>query len=101
MPLSRSSALPPVYYSIFGVYEPAVTLLGFIGALIDPTKVRTLSHPWRYLRSKKKYHIYFFGGGPLQTHNMQAPWPSHISPPQRLPLATKVTVVQLTHVCGL
>lgn len=32
---------------------------------------------------------------------MQAPWPSHISPPQRLPLATRVTVVQLAHVCGL
>ena len=32
---------------------------------------------------------------------MQAPWPSHISPPQQLPLATRVTVVQLSHVCGL
>ena len=32
---------------------------------------------------------------------MQAPWPSYIMPPQRLPLATKVTVVQLAHVCGL
>jgi len=32
---------------------------------------------------------------------MQAPWPSHISPPQQLPLATRVTVVQLAHVCGL
>jgi hypothetical protein len=42
MPLSRS-ALPPVYYAIFGVYEPTVTLLGFIGALLDPTKARTLS----------------------------------------------------------
>lgn len=32
---------------------------------------------------------------------MQAPWPPHIPPPQRLPLATMVTVVQLAHVCGL
>ena len=32
---------------------------------------------------------------------MQAPWPAHIAPPQRLPLATMVTVVQLAHVCGL
>ncbi len=32
---------------------------------------------------------------------MQAPWPSYVMPPQRLPLATKVTVVQLAHVCGL
>jgi hypothetical protein len=32
---------------------------------------------------------------------MQAPWPSHISPPRQLPLATRVTIVQLAHVCGL
>jgi len=67
------SALPPVYYAIFGIFEPTVTLIGFIGAFMDLTK----------------------------THNMQAPWPSHISPPQQLPLATRVTVVQLAHVCGL
>lgn len=34
------SPLPPVYYAIFGVLEPIVTLIGFIGALIDPTKAR-------------------------------------------------------------
>jgi hypothetical protein len=32
---------------------------------------------------------------------MQAPWPPHISPPKHLPIATRVTVVQLAHVCGL
>lgn len=32
---------------------------------------------------------------------MQAPWPHDMLPPQRLPLATMVTVVQLAHVCGL
>jgi len=37
------SALPPVYYAIFGVFEPTVTLIGFIGALMDPTKARLLS----------------------------------------------------------
>ena len=42
MPPSRS-ALPPVYYVIFGVYEPAVTLMGFIGALLDPTRARILA----------------------------------------------------------
>ncbi|KAI9512238.1 hypothetical protein F5148DRAFT_1273859 [Russula earlei] len=72
MSLSRS-ALPPVYYAIFGIYEPALAVFGFFGAMLDPTK----------------------------THNMQAPWPPHVSPPQQLPLATTVTVVQLAHVCGL
>ncbi len=42
MPPSRS-ALPPVYYAIFGVYEPTVTLMGFIGALLDPTRARILA----------------------------------------------------------
>jgi hypothetical protein len=37
------SALPPVYYAIFGVFEPTVTLIGFIGALMDPTKARPLT----------------------------------------------------------
>jgi hypothetical protein len=32
---------------------------------------------------------------------MQAPWPPHNPPPDRLPLATTVTVLQLAHVCGL
>ena len=32
------SALPPRYYAIFGIYEPTVTALGFVGALLDPIK---------------------------------------------------------------
>ncbi|KAI9466899.1 hypothetical protein BJY52DRAFT_27982 [Lactarius psammicola] len=67
------SALPPVYYAIFCIYEPMLTTMGFIGTLLDPTK----------------------------THNLQAPWPPHVVPPVHLPLATRVTVVQLAHVCGL
>ncbi|KAH9966065.1 hypothetical protein BC827DRAFT_1181828 [Russula dissimulans] len=67
------SALPPVYYAIFAIYEPVLTAMSCVGALLDPTK----------------------------THNMQAPWPPHSPPPQRLPLATTVTIVQLAHVCGL
>ncbi|KAI0284335.1 hypothetical protein BGY98DRAFT_1105628 [Russula aff. rugulosa BPL654] len=53
MSLSRS-ALPSPYFAIFGIYEPLLTAMGFIGALMDPIK----------------------------THNMQAPWPAHIAPPQ-------------------
>lgn len=34
------SALPPHYYAIFGIYEPTLTALGFIGALLDPIKAR-------------------------------------------------------------
>ncbi|KAH9049161.1 hypothetical protein EDB84DRAFT_1182185 [Lactarius hengduanensis] len=68
-----NSALSPVYYAIFCIYEPMLTTTGLIGTLLDPTK----------------------------THNLQAPWPSHVVPPAHLPLATTVTVVQLAHVCGL
>lgn len=50
-----------------------LTIMGFIGTLLDPTK----------------------------THNLQAPWPPHVVPPIDLPLATKVTIVQLAHVCAL
>jgi len=50
-----------------------LAIMGFLGTLLDPTK----------------------------THNMQAPWPPHVVPPVELPLATKVTIVQLAHVCGL
>jgi hypothetical protein len=34
------SALPPLYYAIFGIYEPILTTMGFIGALLDPIKAR-------------------------------------------------------------
>ncbi|KAI0307277.1 hypothetical protein B0F90DRAFT_1807918 [Multifurca ochricompacta] len=58
--MSRSrSALPPLYYTIFCIYEPILTTTGFIGTLLNPTKA------------------------------------------QHLPLATRVTIVQLAHVCGL
>lgn len=39
MSLPRS-ALPPLYYAIFGIYEPILTTMGFIGALLDPVKAR-------------------------------------------------------------
>jgi len=46
--------------------------MGFVGALLDPEG----------------------------THNYQAPWPNG-PPPDELPLATRVTILQLGHVCAL
>ena len=37
---SPSSAIPPFYYVLFGIYEPILTVSGFLGALLDPKKVR-------------------------------------------------------------
>ncbi|KAL0949494.1 hypothetical protein HGRIS_009548 [Hohenbuehelia grisea] len=71
--MSPPSAIPDVYYAIFGVYEPFLTVLGFIGALFDPKT----------------------------THDSQAPWPQGIAPSDPLPRATLVTIIQLGHVCGL
>ena len=42
MSFSRS-ALPPFYFVIFGIYEPLLTGMGFIGALMDPIKARNSS----------------------------------------------------------
>jgi len=67
------SAIPDFYYALFAFYEPALTILGFIGALHDPIK----------------------------THNTQAPWPEDSPAPDDLPKASIVTVVQLGHVCAL
>jgi hypothetical protein len=41
MSLTRS-ALPPIYYALFCIYEPMLTMMGFIGTLLDPTKVAVL-----------------------------------------------------------
>ncbi|KAF5344103.1 hypothetical protein D9758_008890 [Tetrapyrgos nigripes] len=68
-----TSAIPDRYYAIFGVYEPLLTALGFLGAIADP---RT-------------------------TYIGQAPWPEDSPPPAGLPRATIVTVIQLAHVCFL
>ncbi|KAG5732381.1 hypothetical protein E4T56_gene11508 [Termitomyces sp. T112] len=68
-----TSAIPDFYYFCFAVYEPFLTIIGFIGALIDPQG----------------------------THNSQAPWLNSDQPPARLPAATLVTIVQLGHVCAL
>ncbi|KAH7920170.1 hypothetical protein BV22DRAFT_1040154 [Leucogyrophana mollusca] len=68
-----TSAIPDFYYALFAFYEPALTLLGFIGAMYDP----------------------------VATHNTQAPWPVESGPPDILPKASIVTVIQLAHVCAL
>ncbi|GLB33875.1 hypothetical protein LshimejAT787_0107590 [Lyophyllum shimeji] len=70
--MKPTSAIPDSYYFIFAVYEPFLTVLGFLGALADPQG----------------------------THNAQAPWLDS-SPPETLPLATVVTIIQLGHVCAL
>ncbi|KAF5390667.1 hypothetical protein D9757_002742 [Collybiopsis confluens] len=53
---SSRSAIPPVYYAIFAIYEPLLCLLGFIGACSDPKT----------------------------THDGQAPWPTDSPPPASL-----------------
>ncbi|KAF8812499.1 hypothetical protein BYT27DRAFT_7133211 [Phlegmacium glaucopus] len=67
------SAIPDFYYFCFGAYEPFLTTVGFLGALVDPTG----------------------------THNAQAPWSKDVPPYKILPPATLVTIVQLSHVCAL
>jgi len=67
-----TSAIPTSYYAVFAIYEPLLTTLGFVGALLDPKG----------------------------THDYQAPWPNG-PPPDDLPLATRLTIIQLGHVCAL
>ncbi|RDX55564.1 hypothetical protein OH76DRAFT_1396952 [Lentinus brumalis] len=68
-----ATALPWAYWVIFGLYEPALSISGFLGALFDPKKA----------------------------HDAQAPWPSGSAPPGPLSRATQVTMLQLAHVVGL
>lgn len=86
------SAIPPVYFAIFGIYEPMLTVVGFIGALLDPKKVCL-----RVLFAFFHLNTYTTA----QTHDGQAPWPNDIPPEVPLPRATLVTIIQLAHVCGL
>lgn len=85
------SAIPDFYYALFAFYEPALTILGFIGALSDPVTVTPLFYA-------ASWHMYLMC---FQTHNTQAPWPAHSPPPATLPKASIVTVIQLAHVCAL
>lgn len=87
-----TSAIPDFYYSLFAFYEPALTIIGFVGTLCDPETV-IISPPFFFHR----YRQYSFP----QTHNTQAPWPAGSPPPAVLPKASVVTVIQLAHVCAL
>jgi hypothetical protein len=40
--MSRQSAIPDFYYVVFALYEPALCLMGFVGALVDPKGVGIL-----------------------------------------------------------
>jgi len=71
--MTPTSAIPDVYWAIFAVYEPFLTLMGFLGA-------------W---------------SNPKATHDAQAPWEFSSPPPDELPKATLVTIIQLGHVCAL
>lgn len=71
--MPAKSAIPDFYYFCFGAYEPFLTIVGFLGALVDP----------------------------LSAHNSQAPWSTDVPPYQTLPTATLVTILQLAHVCAL
>jgi hypothetical protein len=73
LPMSPKSAIPDAYYAIFAFYEPFLCILGFIGTFADP----------------------------VTSHNQQAPWPANNPPPDSLPRATLVTIIQLAHVCSL
>lgn len=73
LPMPTQSAIPDFYYAVFRFYEPAICLMGFVGAFFDPKT----------------------------THDQQAPWPSDTPPEGPLPRATLVTLLQLAHVCAL
>jgi hypothetical protein len=44
-----TSSIPDFYYTLFAFYEPALTVIGFIGTLCDPETV--IVSPFR-LRSR-------------------------------------------------
>ncbi|KAF8914694.1 hypothetical protein CPB85DRAFT_1297880 [Mucidula mucida] len=70
---SSRSALPDFYYFVFAAYEPLLCIIGFLGTLADPKS----------------------------THDGQAPWTLDVHPPDTLPRASLVTIIQLAHVCAL
>ncbi|CAL1700798.1 unnamed protein product [Somion occarium] len=68
-----TSAIPGFYWVVFGWYEPLLTLLGFIGAILYPK----------------------------EAHDQQAPWQTEQSTANTLPLPTLITTMQLASVVGL
>ncbi|CAK5262695.1 unnamed protein product, partial [Mycena citricolor] len=43
---SSISAIPTHYYVLFAIYEPCLTTIGFLGALIDPKATHDSQAPW-------------------------------------------------------
>jgi hypothetical protein len=39
LPMLTQSAIPDFYYAVFAFYEPALCLMGFVGAFFDPKTV--------------------------------------------------------------
>jgi len=71
--MPRTSAIPLPYWLIFGWFEPLLTIGGCVGAFLQPKEV----------------------------HDQQAPWPNGNPPQTPLPLATLVTLLQLSHTVAL
>lgn len=46
--MTPTSAIPKFYYLLFGVYEPLVTVTGFLGAIADPKKVCLITYSIRF-----------------------------------------------------
>lgn len=86
-----TAALPCGYWIIFGLYEPMLSISGFVGALADPKKVSTTASLYRTMTHTIS----------IKAHDAQAPWPSGSAPPDPLARATQVTMLQLAHVVGL
>lgn len=42
--MTPTSAIPTFYYVLFGIYEPLLTVTGFLGAVVDPKKVCTIAY---------------------------------------------------------
>ena len=70
-------------------------------------RIRAFAHglwlSWSYCRPEEGTHVHptslFSHFTISQTHDGQAPWSQ--PPPVELPIATKVTILQLAHVCAL
>ncbi|KAH8105303.1 hypothetical protein BXZ70DRAFT_998421 [Cristinia sonorae] len=71
--MPHTSAIPLSYWLIFGWFEPLLTIGGCIGGFLQPQEL----------------------------HDQQAPWPNGIRPKTPLPLATLVTILQLSHTVAL
>ena len=89
-----TTALPCGYWIIFGLYEPMLSISGFVGALADPKKVSSTARS--PLNCRRHISISL-----SKAHDAQAPWPSGSAPPDPLARATQVTMLQLAHVVGL